>query len=337
MGIDIIKNWRISIHALREEGDGFGVDVFFNLCNFYPRPPRGGRQPRQRNNRVRHRFLSTPSARRATQTPSGAQRRAIFLSTPSARRATSSTSACAFARVNFYPRPPRGGRLSGRERPLPARPYFYPRPPRGGRQSASASTTTRSIDFYPRPPRGGRPDTLEKRGWCNRFLSTPSARRATWKIRRPPTRHTFLSTPSARRATPFGAVYRPGHCISIHALREEGDSMPSPALILPGVFLSTPSARRATLTDQTGGRVWWISIHALREEGDVKHTASSEVENIFLSTPSARRATFGGVMVIATIIISIHALREEGDIRWGHGDRYYNHFYPRPPRGGRRA
>ena len=34
--------------------------------------------------------------------------------------------------------------------------------------------------------------------------------------------------------------------ISIHALREEGDSMPSPALILPGVFLSTPSARRAT-------------------------------------------------------------------------------------------
>ena len=39
---------------------------------------------------------------------------------------------------------------------------------------------------------------------------------------------------------------RPPPYISIHALREEGDSMPSPALILPGVFLSTPSARRAT-------------------------------------------------------------------------------------------
>ena len=34
----------ISIHALREEGD-FGVDRMTAMfCNFYPRPPRGGRQ-----------------------------------------------------------------------------------------------------------------------------------------------------------------------------------------------------------------------------------------------------------------------------------------------------
>ena len=56
-----------------------------------------------------------------------------------------------------------------------------------------------------------------------------------------------------------------------------------------------------------------ISIHALREEGD--------------ATVPARDAPPR---------ISIHALREEGD----HPTRPYvpagTHFYPRPPRGGRR-
>ena len=56
----------------------------------------------------------------------------------------------------------------------------------------------------------------------------------------------FLSTPSVRRATNLQDVVTEMEIISIHALREEGDSMPSPALILPGVFLSTPSVRRAT-------------------------------------------------------------------------------------------
>ena len=57
--------------------------------------------------------------------------------------------------------------------------------------------------FYPRPPRGGRPKCSPKRRTRSSFLSTPSARRATRRIRQ--------ST---------NAVY-----ISIHALREEGDSM----------------------------------------------------------------------------------------------------------------
>ena len=62
-----LKYIKISIHALREEGDAFG-DTF--KC-------RGNR------------FLSTPSARRATgTTPRGATPRWEFLSTPSARRAT---------------------------------------------------------------------------------------------------------------------------------------------------------------------------------------------------------------------------------------------------------
>ena len=33
----------ISIHALREEGDGLGKLCSLHLWHFYPRPPRGGR------------------------------------------------------------------------------------------------------------------------------------------------------------------------------------------------------------------------------------------------------------------------------------------------------
>ncbi len=56
------------------------------------------------------------------------------------------------------------------------------------------------------------------------FLSTPSARRATWGARREVWRqYIFLSTPSARRATGLGLQQLLRDEISIHALREEGD------------------------------------------------------------------------------------------------------------------
>ena len=79
----------ISIHALREEGD---QAVYLKV--FYP-----------------GRFLSTPSARRATRSPSFMVVRSEFLSTPSARRATRLVSMYQPGFANFYPRPPRGGRL----------------------------------------------------------------------------------------------------------------------------------------------------------------------------------------------------------------------------------
>ena len=124
---------------------------------------------------------------------------------------------------------------------------FYPRPPRGGRRkltqaitiaegisihalreegdiaiilnsvfhllflsTPSARRATRPLDkisifrndFYPRPPRGGRPAVRCIKGNCQEFLSTPSARRAT------------VSGGQRRSRCP----------ISIHALREEGDS-----------------------------------------------------------------------------------------------------------------
>ena len=78
----------------------------------------------------------------------------------------------------------------------------------------------------------------------------------------------FLSTPSARRAT----AAAPTEClcakISIHALREEGD---------------TTQPRSITSKE--------ISIHALREEGDCFFHGCVDRCRRFLSTPSARRAT----------------------------------------------
>ena len=146
--------------------------------------------------------------------------------------------------------------------------HFYPRPPRGGRPS-TALLCQSNRNFYPRPPRGGRPS----------YAGTS------------PEDFKFLSTPSARRATKPETDIRIDKLISIHALREEGDLeflYSSSDLYL---FLSTPSARRATAYDLTmtypivdfyprpprGGRpsflvsaavCFGISIHALREEGD---------------------------------------------------------------------
>ena len=60
-------------------------------------------------------FLSTPSARRATvilSLPTTSRKR--FLSTPSARRATQRTGSGYHLMRYFYPRPPRGGRLTSK-------------------------------------------------------------------------------------------------------------------------------------------------------------------------------------------------------------------------------
>ena len=58
---------------------------------------------------------------------------------------------------------------------------------------------------------------------------------------------------------------------------------------------------------------------------------------LFLSTPSARRATVNLDELLNYKEISIHALREEGDMYSARAPRTSRHFYPRPPRGGRRS
>ena len=58
-------------------------------------------------------FLSTPSARRATYSELTGMLAEKFLSTPSARRATRALCVPPASLSNFYPRPPRGGRQKG--------------------------------------------------------------------------------------------------------------------------------------------------------------------------------------------------------------------------------
>ena len=79
----------------------------------------------------------------------------------------------------------------------------------------------------------------------------------------------FLSTPSARRATFFRLCWICSHRISIHALREEGD-IALDASILPILnFYPRPPRGGRRFGEFVFDCVNLISIHALREEGDI--------------------------------------------------------------------
>ena len=168
--------------------------------HFYPRPPRGGRHELDNNTESVHKFLSTPSARRATSERHRVQRsNRISIHALREEGDLPFPQHTALAQY-FYPRPPRGGRRlrrSARSGDPPISIHalreegdadqisvylshddFYPRPPRGGRP-VHADTSTAGIYFYPRPPRGGRLCWLTSLLNTRLFLSTPSARRAT--------------------------------------------------------------------------------------------------------------------------------------------------------------
>ena len=167
----------------------------------------------------------------------------------------------------------------------------------------------------------------------------------------------FLSTPSARRATSSRDFLYSSMSISIHALREEGD-LAAICSTAPRFTISIHALREegdVTLRYAVWG--FFISIHALREEGDrvagffFCHSANFYprpprggrpvfrllwlYHSIFLSTPSARRATHPYSSWERGSNISIHALREEGDHSTHTLVFVHKNFYPRPPRGGR--
>ena len=122
----------ISIHALREEGDAASGLRQSALWYFYPRPPRGGRRDIISRDACARLFLSTPSARRATV--QGAVEsipgvisihalreegddcghvghNAVHISIHALREEGDQTRRGDIGRlVDFYPRPPRGGR-----------------------------------------------------------------------------------------------------------------------------------------------------------------------------------------------------------------------------------
>ena len=79
----------------------------------------------------------------------------------------------------------------------------------------------------------------------------------------------FLSTPSARRATPTGFCLLAPCRISIHALREEGDdAVQSRAISFSNNFYPRPPRGGRPIKCKGVFQMTVISIHALREEGD---------------------------------------------------------------------
>ena len=225
----------ISIHALREEGDRRGKGQHRCRADFYPRPPRGGRQESSHTRILLENFYPRP--------PRGGRR----------KHGTYETRP-----IHFYPRPPRGGR-----------PTSHALREEGDRHQAKRNTHTAisihalreegdvsvrsgrraSHDFYPRPPRGGRRQqgggeaggqyisihALREEGDLSRCLSTASL-------------NIFLSTPSARRAT---ALFEAGtKSIKDFYPRPTRGGRPGPSPPAgrhPRKFLSSPSARSATL------------------------------------------------------------------------------------------
>ena len=172
-------------------------------------------------------------------------------------------------------------------------------------------------NFYPRPPRGGRQQFPLFWLILLLFLSTPSARRATYIGTAEPSksRNFYPRPPRGGRlgGVPAKAYFR---VISIHALREEGDPYLPPSSLMH-CAISIHALREegdlwcAPCSQTPGG----ISIHALREEGDPPQLPPQPPQKAFLSTPSARRATMSGQGSFVPT----------------------DDFYPRPPRGGRPA
>ena len=261
---------------------------------------------------------------------------AKFLSTPSARRATRWPRTCCSRALYFYPRPPRGGRPAAvgavpDAQRISIHALREEGDPPDRRRSASVS------HFYPRPPRGGRRFMLSLPVVAKTFLSTPSARRATYdRHRRNNSGTNFYPRPPRGGRPAFQLLAVRLVPISIHALREEGDVAAASARQHGLQFLSTPSARRATtLSQMTSLLTLFLSTPSARRAT----TAQRRIEEVreyfyprpprggrhpeggliscstrFLSTPSARRATSGLDALRQILVISIHALREEGDM-----------------------
>ena len=146
----------ISIHALREEGDLRWRFPSPRSSYFYPRPPRGGRLSRRWPSTPPCRFLSTPSARRATS-PVYAPGSVSTISIHALREEGDLSSYCrVWQREYFYPRPPRGGRRESCSCNDNARKFLST--PSARRATMPRGTTPAPpTNFYPRPPRGGRP------------------------------------------------------------------------------------------------------------------------------------------------------------------------------------
>ncbi len=270
---------KISIHALREEGDTRWAASLHGRQYFYPRPPRGGRLLQLLRVVLAVQFLSTPSARRATAGGfSAPSTNILFLSTPSARRAT-----YALPKVEAFTQ-------------------FLSTPSARRATGCCVHICLCVFDFYPRPPRGGRRVMGYRTAEDVLFLSTPSARRATGAAKAQD--HCggdfYPRPPRGGRRTQNATVF----CCSnfIHALREEGDGCIGRLPHRHNHFYPRPprGGRHQSLTPTMGVKQFLSTPSARRATAE---SAERETAGEFLSTPSARRATITTPLICLLILV----------------------------------
>ena len=193
-------------------------------------------------------FLSTPSARRATSPLGSWFSDLSFLSTPSARRATDGVEqsskttvisihalreegdcrrACFSGyrlHISIHALREEGDKTRRRKTLAPSN--FYPRPPRGGRRKMFTAAVARCYISIHALREEGDFAGVAPFGDCLLFLSTPSARRATVRPHYDSRREVyFYPRPPRGGRRQLLAVHPRPRYISIHALREEGDSI----------------------------------------------------------------------------------------------------------------
>ena len=144
------RQHQISTHALHEEGDQQQPDDPLAPQLFLPTPStRRATKPPPRNPAASWKFLPTPSTRRATALKLRRAMDDVFLPTPSTRRATvMGDGGRAHGNISTH-----ALHEEGDYRPLvfPIHPLdFYPRPPRGGRPTRTFTLCFLSI-FLPTP------------------------------------------------------------------------------------------------------------------------------------------------------------------------------------------
>ena len=169
----------ISIHAPREGGDSSSIIGLSSIKISIHAPREGGDHDAVPVLRHHLPFQSTPPARGATRTSTRERKK----------------------RMDFNPRPPRGGRLglSVLHRCIDRISIHAPR--EGGDVYLPSGYLSDRVNFNPRPPRGGRRHLINFHIAISTFQSTPPARGATHNFFLVACHKTFQSTPPARGAT----------------------------------------------------------------------------------------------------------------------------------------
>ena len=263
-----LKEYYISIHALRVEGDVIYIFIFVFVPSISIHALRVEGDPHNMYAIACTHFISIHALRVEGDHPSAKSISKKFY---------------------FYPRPPGGGRPFQLSTGLPQK-HFYPRPPGGGRRAPFFALC--SICRFLSTPSGWRATDVRALADIIMDISIHALRVEgdTFDIPRYVKASLFLSTPSGWRATKTQKRGMAGKDISIHALRVEGD--------IP--LSSSPRAcRNFYPRPPGGGRRAALDTHCPvfdfypRPPGGGRRTCGRWRTSswIFLSTPSGWRAT----------------------------------------------